>query len=91
MKTTPKPGESSEIIALQALAFIAQSQDDLERFLNLSGLDTEDLRRRAGEPELLAAVLDFLLANEPLLTAFCASETIDSRHIHMARHALPGG
>ena len=36
-----------------------------QRFLDLSGIDTEDLRRRAAEPALLAALLRFLEAHEP--------------------------
>ena len=35
------------------------------RFLDLSGIDTEELRLRAAEPALLAALLHFLEAHEP--------------------------
>ena len=42
-----------------------------ERLLALTGLDADDLRARAGDPALLAAVLGFLASHEPDLLA-CA-------------------
>jgi len=62
----------------------------MSRFLALSGLELADLRRRAGDPELLAGVLDFLLADDARLAAFCDTESLDSRQVHAARLALPG-
>ena len=48
-----------------------------ERMLALTGLDSDELRARAGDPSLLAAVLGFLAQHEPDLTA-CA-EALDVR------------
>jgi hypothetical protein len=80
----------AETLALKALAFLAREADALLRFLTLSGLGIGDLRARAGDPELLAAVIDFLLADDALLTSFAESEGIDSNVVHAARRALPG-
>jgi hypothetical protein len=83
--------EAAETIALKALAYLANSPDDMARFVNVSGIATESLRSRAAEPEFLAAVIDFLLTDDSLLMGFCATESLDSRQIHLVRHMLPGG
>lgn len=81
---------NAETLALQALTFLAADGDALLRFLTQSGLELEDLRARAGEAELLAAVLDFLLGDDALLTAFTTGEGIAPQSVHTARRALPG-
>ena len=83
--------ENAEILALKGLAFLANAPDSLDRFLALSGIGGGELRERAEEPEFLAAVLDFLLSDEPLLTAFCEAEALDAKAVHGARRTLPGG
>lgn len=87
----PLSATSAETIGLQAVAFLAARQDDLARFLNLSGVDPGTLRERVGEAEFLAAVLDFLLADDALLAAFCEAQSLDARTLHVTRHRLPGG
>lgn len=65
------------IVGLQALAHVAGDPDLGPRFLALSGIDVETLRDRAGDPVVLAAVIDFLTAREADLIA-CA-EAIGSK------------
>jgi len=81
----------AEILALKALAFLAHSDEDLDRFVALSGVAPADLRARAEQPEMLAAVLDFVLADDTRVTGFCEEVAIDPRELHAARRALPGG
>jgi uncharacterized protein DUF3572 len=81
---------AAETLALKALAFLAGDGETLNRFLALSGLHLEDLRERVEDPLLLAAVLDFMLGDDKLLTAFAASEGTDTTLVHAARRALPG-
>ena len=76
---------------MQALAFLAADDDRLGRFLALSGLDEATLRARAGEPELLAAVLDHVLSDESLLFVFCETADLAPDAPRQARRALPGG
>lgn len=45
-----------------------------ERFLTLTGLDTDQLRAGLDDPGILGAVLDFLMGHEPDLIA-CAEAT----------------
>ncbi len=86
-KMTP---ESAETIALQALVHLTQSPDDLGRFLASSGLGPTELKARAHEPELLSAVLDFMLTNEALLVTFCEADSMRAKDVHLARHLLGG-
>lgn len=78
-------------MGLAALAFLAGEPERLVRFLDLSGITLEDLRGRAGEPALLAAVLDHLLADESLLFVFAEAEGLHPAEVAAARRKLPGG
>ena len=80
--------ERAEILALEALAWLAGRPDDIGRFLNVSGLGAADLRQAVGRPDLQGAVLDFLLINEPLLLDFCRDASTSAQSVHVARHAL---
>ncbi len=86
-KTPPAPA----ILALQALAHVAGDPDLGPRFLALSGLDAAGLRANAGDPALLAALIDFLQAREADLVA-CA-DAIDTSPDSLVRAgaALSGG
>ena len=78
-------------VALKGLAYLVNSPDSLEEFLRQSGVDRRTMRMRADEPEFLASILDFLLANEGVLTSFLQESAIDMRTVHMARNVLAGG
>jgi len=80
--------DAAQAMALNALTFLAAESENLDRLMTQSGLDVATLRARAGEPELLSAVLDFLLANEDLLLGFCEEVSADPKAVHMARHVL---
>ena len=78
----------AETLGLKALTFLAGTPEAVGRFLALSGMDGKTLRLRADEPDLLAAVLEFFLANEDLLTQFCEQESTDARAVHLAAARL---
>ena len=61
--------QDAEALALQALAATLTDERRAQRFLDLTGLDADELRTRAGEKSLLAATLAFLEAHEPDLVA----------------------
>ena len=65
------------LLALAALAATLSDERRARRFLDLTGIGTDELRRRAGEPALLAAVLRFLEAHEPDLLS--VAEAIDAK------------
>jgi hypothetical protein len=65
----------AQAIALLALATAISDERPARRFLDLTGIGTDELRARAAEPALLAALLRFLEAHEPdLLTVAEALE-----------------
>jgi Protein of unknown function (DUF3572) len=78
------------VIALNALGHIAGDEVLLQRFCRESGVDASDLRSLAGEPGFLGGVLDFMLADEARLLAFCEAERIQPGEPASARRALPG-
>jgi hypothetical protein len=63
----------AQTLALLALSWSLAEPKRAERLLALTGLDAADLRARATDPALQAAVLGFLEAHEPDLLA-CADE-----------------
>ena len=60
-------------------------------FLGATGASAHDLRDRAGSPEFLAAVLDFILLDDAWIGAFCAARSYAPDFPMRARAALPGG
>ena len=82
--------ENAETIALNALGYLVDSPQALDRFMQHSGVDLTTIRARAGERDLLVAVLDFLMADEELLVEFCESTRTEPRAVQMAGHILGG-
>ncbi|MFT6775586.1 MAG: hypothetical protein ACJA1L_003308 [Paracoccaceae bacterium] len=83
--------DRAETTAVQALGWMAGREDTLEAFLGAAGCAPEDLRARAGDPEFLGFVLDFLLGDEAALMAFCDDCGLPYAAPMQARAALPGG
>jgi Protein of unknown function (DUF3572) len=84
--------DMAETLAIHALGFIAGEDHRLVGFLEVTGLSPADLRREAGSPGFLAAVLDFIAADESLLLVFAAEQRIDPALVMRARDVLlPGG
>lgn len=67
----PDTNEDADTLALRALVWTLVEPDRAQRFLQVTGIDPADLRARIGEPAVLGACLQFLLANEADLVA-CA-------------------
>lgn len=87
---TLRPGERdlAEKVATEALAFLAAEPERLERFLALAGIDPGAIRAAAAEPGFLPAVMEHLMADEPLLLAFAANEGIKPEQVVRAARAL---
>ncbi len=75
-------------VALAALAATLGDERRAQRFLDLTGIGTDELRQRAGDPILLAALLAFLEAHEPDLMAVASAIAIEPRVLVAARHQL---
>jgi hypothetical protein len=87
----PQTPENAEILALEALGWLAGEETGIARFMDQAGIDAASLRDAAGSPGMALAVLDFLLGNEDLLLQFCESAGIAPKDLHLARHQLGGG
>ena len=65
----PETPNDPVALALAALAATLGQERRAQRFLDLTGIGTEELKRRASDPPLLAALIRFLEAHEPDLLA----------------------
>ena len=83
--------ESAESLALQVLGWLAARDEVFGTFMAHAGADAAEIRSRVGDPDLLGAVLDFLLSDEALLVQFCAEAGIRPETPMQARMRLPGG
>ena len=75
-------------LALLALSIAVSDERRARRFLDLSGIDTEELRLRAAEPALLAALLRFLEAHEPDLIDVADAMGVKPAELVAAREGL---
>jgi len=75
-------------LALHALAWTLAEQQRADRMLALTGLSGDDLRERAMEPAVLAALLGFLEAYEPDLIACAEALDVKPADLVMARERL---
>ena len=82
--------EAAEILAIQALSFIAEEPERLNGLLSATGLTLNRLRESANQPDFLAGVLEHMLTDESLLLAFADSAGIDPAAVARARNALGG-
>jgi len=82
--------EAAEMLAIQALAFIAEDLEQLTRFLGMTGIEAGKIRAAAREEGFLAAVLEHMLADENLLIRFAESAGVDPANIARAYSALGG-
>jgi hypothetical protein len=88
MMTNTTSREAAEAVAVEALSFLARDADRISGFLASAGIGPERLREVAREPGFLAAVLDYLLADEPLLLMFSEDSGIPARTVPAARMVL---
>ncbi len=83
--------ETAEVIALQALGWLAGQEDLLDIFMGATGAARDDLRDRADDPEFLASVLDFLTMDDKWVVGFCNDAGLGYDQPLLARQGLPGG
>jgi hypothetical protein len=78
----------AEIVAIQALNFLAGDATRLGLFLAETGIGPASLREAAVEATFLTSVLDFILRDDATAKAFAKSADIDPAHIAVAREIL---
>ncbi len=79
-------------LALAALAATLTDERRARRFLDLTGLEVDELRDRAvsGDASLLAALLAFLESHEPDLVAVAQAVGVTPAALVAARTGLEG-
>ena len=86
--STNEPPPDAEALALQALAATLMDERRARRFLDLTGMDSEELRARACDRGLLAALLTFLEAHEPDLVEVAQTVGVKPENLVSARQEL---
>jgi hypothetical protein len=87
-KRPPYSPETAEILAVQALAFMAEDDTRMSGFVASTGIAVQSIRDAAREPNFLTGVLEHILADENLLIAFADSAGIDPTEVARACQAL---
>ena len=87
IKTKPNDADPM-LVALQALTVTISDENRAQSLLDLSGLSPDDLRARATQPQVLAAVMSFLEAHEPDLVSVANAIGRKPEELVAARSAL---
>ena len=87
-KPVQNPREVAEIVAIQALSFLAGDSARLGAFLAESGIGPETLRQSATDPQFLISVLDFVLRDDATVKAFAEISKLHPTNIAAARQVL---
>lgn len=82
--------EEAEALAAEAFSFLASDPNRLVPFLEGSGLEIDDLKKRAGTREFLAFVLDYLVRDESLLLVFAMEAGHKPERVVRAAHVIAG-
>lgn len=78
-------------MALAALAATLSDERRAQRFIDLTGIGTDELRLRAADPVLLSALLRFLEAHEPDLISVAGAVGAKPEDLVEARRQLEQG
>ena len=85
-----KNAGSAEETAAAILGWLANEPDMLGRFLALSGVQPNQMRDAVNDPGFLAGMIDFLMAHEPTLLAFCEATETKPETVAAAWHHYSG-
>ena len=80
----------AEVLALQALGYIASDGELLPRFLAVTGMDADGLRAAAGETGTLIAVIDFIMFDDASVRGFAEHAEIEPEAVARIRFLLAG-
>ncbi len=80
--------DEAENVALGAFSLITSDDERLSRFLVTCGLTTDNIRSAAAQPGFLAAILDYVASDEPLLITLAKELDTKPEHIMLAHWTL---
>jgi hypothetical protein len=87
-KPVHNPREVAEIVAIQALTFIAGEPGRLGLFLAETGIGPETLRTAAADPKFLASVLEFVMRDDATVKAFAEASQLHPTTVAAAHQVL---
>ena len=87
-KSVHNPREVAEIVAIQALSFVAGDPERLGLFLAETGIGPETLRGAATDPQFLSHVLNFVMRDDATVKAFATASKLHPTNIAAAHQAL---
>lgn len=76
--------DRAEEIAVDGLSYLAGSTERIGRFLSLTGIGPADLQFALRDPQMLAAVLEHIIGDEPLLLELSANRNVPPDDIILA-------
>jgi hypothetical protein len=82
--------EFGRSVAVSALTFLGADAERLRKFLDVTGLGPHNLRGAAKDPAFYASVLEYLVADEPLLVRFAVDAGLEPEAVARAHQALCG-
>ena len=82
--------EAAEGLAVQALTFIGSDPERLGRFLAVTGIGPTEIRAASRESGFLAGVLQYLVSDESLASAFASEMQCRPDDLVHANVALGG-
>ena len=82
--------QQATLLAIKALGYVAADSERFGKFLAESGFGAEALREAAGDPDLLAGVLDFVLSEDAMVLELCQLLDLPPEAPARARANLPG-
>jgi hypothetical protein len=77
-----------EELAAEILGYLAEDPARLSRFLDLTGLNPQSLRRTAALPGFAASLLEYLASDDRLILAFATDRGHDPAKIEAMRQRL---
>ena len=80
--------EQAEILAIQVLGYLAGTEEELQRLMMTTGMDSAALKQSAQSRAGLAGVLDYICQDESILLGFCEAARIQPDEPMRALHAL---
>lgn len=83
--------DSAQLLALQALGWLATQDEAFAAFLSQSGIELATLRARAAEPAVLRSVLDHVQLSDAWVVDCAAALGVAPEEIGIARAVLGGG
>lgn len=83
--------DQAEGIALNMLGWLVGNEELLPVFMGATGADQDTLRESAGDPQFLAAMLDFLMMDDQWVMQACDAQGLPYGQVTSVRQALPGG